>query len=353
MNNVSIIIPAYSVEAQIERCILSVLRQTYADIQILLIDDGSPDKTGEICDRFALQDARITVIHQQNAGVSASRNNAIAYVSGEYLMFLDGDDALDEICVESCIREAGNGKWDAIVFGFHQYLETNGAIEFKNDAGYKKSEAPDKYALQEIFLHYCESGVLDFVTDKMMRTSVIRQNGIHFNSSFNIGGEDALFMMDLFPYLTSIKVTDQVFYQYYRRSKASVTLTFHPNKFQKYYERVLCLYRLMYQMQSVDPIYLIKQYGNYFLWSYESMFSASCNFRGWKRFNYIQKNYIVKTIFPEQDKAIKVVLNGKDNFSDYCFSSRIALKLFFKRHPFFLWVWQSITMFLKRRKKIK
>ena len=353
MNNISVIIPAYCVEKQIERCVFSVLAQSYANIQILLIDDGSPDKTGEICDQFAQQDSRVVVIHQQNAGVSKARNHSIQCVTGEYLMLLDGDDALDAECIETCIRESENGKWDAVVFGFHQYLETDRIIELKSDIGYKKSEAPNRSVLREKFLDYCKSGVLDFMTDKMIRTSAIRQNDIRFDSSFNIGGEDALFMMELFPHLTSMKITEHVFYQYYRRSGASITLTFHPNKFQKYYERILCLYRLMCQLNMIDEEYVVKQYGNYFLWSYESMFSANCRLRGMARFAFIRKNYRLKTIFPEQKRIVKTVLKGKENFSEYCLSSRIALRFFYKRHVFLLWGWQTVTMLIGRRKNKK
>lgn len=353
MIKVSIIIPVYRVEAQLERCIASVRNQSNANIEIILIDDGSPDNSGSLCDKYLEQDDRIIVVHQQNNGVSVARNNAIKCVTGDYLIFLDGDDALDLETVETCVKESENGKWNAVAFGFHHFIETDGNVKLQNDTCCEKSEVKDKKALRAKFLYYCKSGALDFVTDKMMRISIIRENGIKFNSDFNIGGEDALFIMDLFPHLSSFKVTEHVFYQYYRRSGESITLTFHPDKFRRYVERVLRLYNLMKTLNAVDEEYLIKQYGVYFLWSYESMFAENCRLSSRERLRYIKKNYRLQKIFDKQNKIIKTVLKDKENFADYCSSSLVALKLFYKRHTFLLWCWQTLTMLISRRKNGK
>lgn len=353
MIKVSIIIPVYRVEAQLERCIASVRNQSNANIEIILIDDGSPDNSGSLCDKYLEQDDRIIVIHQQNQGVSVARNNAVKCVTGDYLMFLDGDDALDLETVETCVKESENGKWDAVAFGFHHFIETDRNVKLQNDTCYKKSEARDKETLRANFLYYCKSGAFDFVTDKMMRVSIIRENGIKFNSDFNIGGEDALFIMDLFPHLSSLKITENVFYQYYRRSGESITLVFHPDKFQRYYERIVRLYELMQTQRAVDKDYLIKQYGVYFLWSYESMFDENCRLRCGERLRYIRKNYRLRKIFDKQSKTIKAVLKNKENFADYCFSSLVALKLFYRRHTFLLWCWQTLKMLISGRKNGK
>ena len=94
MNNdlISVIVPVYNVEAYLERCVRSVLDQTYGAFELLLIDDGSADKSGALCDRLAETDRRIRVIHQENRGLAAARNRGIEAASGEYLIFLDSDD---------------------------------------------------------------------------------------------------------------------------------------------------------------------------------------------------------------------------------------------------------------------
>lgn len=100
MDKVSIIVPIYKVEKYIERCVSSLMAQTYENIEIILVDDGSPDTSGMIIDEISKKDTRIKVIHKTNGGVSSARNAGISIASGEYVMFVDGDDYVDKIYVE-------------------------------------------------------------------------------------------------------------------------------------------------------------------------------------------------------------------------------------------------------------
>ena len=97
---VSIIVPVYNVEKFIEKCVKSLMNQSHKDIEIILVDDGSPDQSPEIIDRIAIEDQRVHVIHQQNKGVSAARNAGLQCATGEYVMFVDGDDWIEEKTVE-------------------------------------------------------------------------------------------------------------------------------------------------------------------------------------------------------------------------------------------------------------
>lgn len=92
MPSVSIIIPVYNAEKTVDRCINSILNQTYKDFELLLLNDGSTDASGMICDSYAKKDTRIRVIHKENSGVSDTRNQGIAMAKGEYIQFLDSDD---------------------------------------------------------------------------------------------------------------------------------------------------------------------------------------------------------------------------------------------------------------------
>ena len=100
MDKISVIIPVYKVENYLERCVRSVCNQTYPELEILLIDDGSPDRSGEICDDLARQDARIRVIHKNNGGLSDARNVGMDAATGQYLAFVDSDDWIDPIMFE-------------------------------------------------------------------------------------------------------------------------------------------------------------------------------------------------------------------------------------------------------------
>ena len=89
---ISVIVPIYNIKGYIEKCIMSIVGQTYTNLEIILVDDGSTDGSGEICDQFALQDDRITVFHKTNGGLSDARNYALDRVNGDLLSFVDGDD---------------------------------------------------------------------------------------------------------------------------------------------------------------------------------------------------------------------------------------------------------------------
>lgn len=121
MKSVSIIVPVYKVEKYLRECVDSILRQTYRELQIILVDDGSPDGSGAICDEYALCDDRITVIHSENGGLSAARNRGLALCDGEYVLFVDSDDWLEDNAVEALVNKAeSNGLeillYDAISF---------------------------------------------------------------------------------------------------------------------------------------------------------------------------------------------------------------------------------------------
>ena len=101
---VSIIIPVYNVEKYLEKCIKSVLNQTYQNLEIILVDDGSKDKSAIICDEYMVKDNRITVIHKQNGGLSSARNAGIEVATGEAVFFLDSDDYISKECIEKLVK---------------------------------------------------------------------------------------------------------------------------------------------------------------------------------------------------------------------------------------------------------
>lgn len=119
-NSISIVIPAYNVENYIEQCLLSVIKQTYKTLEIIVVDDGSKDKTGEIADKYAKMDDRIIVVHQNNGGLPNARNTGMKYAHGEYVMFLDSDDWLEMTYCETAIREIQNENADIIFFEYYK-----------------------------------------------------------------------------------------------------------------------------------------------------------------------------------------------------------------------------------------
>ena len=122
-SKISIIVPVYNVEKYLKECIESLINQTYKDLEILLIDDGSKDNSGKICDEYANKDKRIKVIHQENSGVSKTRNYGIELATGDYVMFVDSDDWLEENTCELLIKEIKTQNKDMIIFNFCKEFE--------------------------------------------------------------------------------------------------------------------------------------------------------------------------------------------------------------------------------------
>lgn len=124
MNRVSIIIPAHNVEKVLPRCLDSILGQSIPDWEALVVDDGSTDATAAVLDRYAAQDARIQAIHQPNQGVSTARNNAMEQATGEYVLFVDGDDFIHPQTLEICLNLAERDRSDLVTFTYNRAYRT-------------------------------------------------------------------------------------------------------------------------------------------------------------------------------------------------------------------------------------
>lgn len=122
---ISIVMPVYKVENYLARAIESVIGQSFSDWELILVDDGSPDCCGDICESYAQRDARIRVIHQANGGLSAARNTGMKYCSGEYLMFIDSDDYIAKNALEIMWNKAQAGDFDIVMAG-HRRVEPDG-----------------------------------------------------------------------------------------------------------------------------------------------------------------------------------------------------------------------------------
>lgn len=115
---ISVIVPVYKAEKYLHRCIDSLLAQTFTDFEVLLIDDGSPDRSGEICDEYAAKDSRVQVFHKENGGQSSARNYALERIQGEYVFFLDSDDEIPPHALETCYKKSTQYRTDILAYKF-------------------------------------------------------------------------------------------------------------------------------------------------------------------------------------------------------------------------------------------
>lgn len=188
---VSIVIPVYNAEKYLSRCLNSILKQTYSNIEIILVDDGSEDKSSYLCDRYAILDRRIKAYHKSNEGVSIARNYGIENCNGEYIVFVDSDDYLISECIETLVKLVRNE--EETVLGCVDYYENqNGKLStYSREDGKIDSLGYDE-GLIKIF---DPSSYRGYLWNKIFRLSEIRKYEIRFLPGVKIW-EDTLFLIE-------------------------------------------------------------------------------------------------------------------------------------------------------------
>ncbi|MFC6169395.1 glycosyltransferase family 2 protein [Loigolactobacillus jiayinensis] len=207
---VSFIVPVYNVPDDfLNNCITSILKQTESNIEVLLIDDGSTDNSGNICDIFAKQDRRVNVIHQQNKGLSGARNTGVRNAKGEYITFVDGDDWVESNLVESLLP---NQRVDVVIGKivkdfpdkkkYYRYEMTDGETFGKDD----------RVLLQRQILNF--QGNISTVCGKLIDREYLIRNAIYHDENLSQGAEGIEFNFRLFEFIGASVFIDKYVYHY-------------------------------------------------------------------------------------------------------------------------------------------
>lgn len=210
---VSIIIPVYNTSKYLRECVDSVLNQTYSDIEILLLDDGSTDGSADICDEYVKKDGRVKCFHVENGGVSKARNIGLKNAQGDYICFLDSDDYYAKQYVSSMLEMIENQNADVVICN-HYDVNEQGEIMFASDIaeGYISKEL----LYQKIFI---TSEIGGFSFNKIYKADLIKN--IYFNETIHIC-EDTYFCCQVYEKARQIYVTSEKLY-FYRKHKNSAT----------------------------------------------------------------------------------------------------------------------------------
>ena len=219
---VSIIVPVYKVEQYLKRCMDSVLNQTYKNIEIILVNDGSPDNCPALCDEYAKIDSRVRVIHKENGGLSSARNVALDSVKGDYVFFVDSDDwlALDTLEV---LNEYLEKDYDMISFQ-RTYLTEEKVVE--------KGEKNPKDMDVSQYIDASFLGRYDFfVTTKIFKAEVF--NNVRFLEGRNY--EDLEIMHRLFPGMNKVVGLDYMLYYYWKGNEGAITNTITMKNIKDHY----------------------------------------------------------------------------------------------------------------------
>ena len=235
---VSVIVPVYGVEKYLDRCVKSLRNQMLKNIEIILVDDESPDNCPKLCEDYAKEDIRIKVIHKKNGGLGYARNTGIECAQGEYIAYIDSDDYVEENMFFDLYNYAKENKLDTVIAGFNKVL-SNGEI-VKNIETNKEQIFKGKQELQKFVGGMLGTPAKDSETLKYQMSvwrgiysrKVIEQNHIRFCSERDYISEDIIYHLDYFDKANSLGILPLAVYNYCE-NEASLTKTFRKDRFEK------------------------------------------------------------------------------------------------------------------------
>lgn len=214
---ISVIVPIYKVEQYLHRCIDSILAQTFTDFELILIDDGSPDNCGTICDDYAAKDDRIRVIHKKNGGVAAARNTALDVVTSQFVTFCDSDDSYAPDWLETLIWAIEEKCADVVLGNYTRQSEDGEKKVIWHECGTYSTKAPEEK------VQYCIEKVLGGkhgweIWNRLFRTEIIQTHGIRFCCQCKNFAEDLGFVMEYMLYADSAVSIEHAGYFYQVRN---------------------------------------------------------------------------------------------------------------------------------------
>lgn len=210
---VSVIVPVFKAEKYLRRCVDSIIAQTFTDWECILVDDGSPDNSGVICDEYVKNDIRIHVIHKSNRGVSSARNSALDIITGEWLTFVDADDCLYPQMLERLLSQAVVNSLDLIQCHYNR--------EYKE--GQKEGLDSKVYSA---FQYASEERCLTTVWGSLFKTKIIKEHFLRFDETIRLG-EDQMFLLNYMQYsFRNQRICDVLYF--YRNNEASAVNNLRP-----------------------------------------------------------------------------------------------------------------------------
>lgn len=309
---VSVIIPVYNAEQYLCKCIDSVVNQSYKNLEIILVDDGSKDNSAKICKKYANIDKRIIFITQNNQGVSNARNNGLKLATGDYITFIDSDDNVELNFIESMINTIPDYSADLIVSTFKDVFEnkTSKINNFNGSLTYNIKE--DFYRLRKYFY---------VPWAKLYKREIITRNSIKFPANFT-DAEDQVFNFEFLRYVRNYYLVNNAAYNYYHRktmslSKLRTLKSFESNLKKTYFEKIF-----LDELDINNKEYLLTD-SCCFLMSYYSSISDIND-------SYFQFKYRMKAI-----KGLLYDFEHYKNFKRYIVLKCIKYNIFFPLYVYY------------------
>lgn len=258
---ISIIVPIYNVEKYLDRCIQSLLNQTLTNIEIILVDDESPDNCPAMCDDYAKKDSRIKVIHKKNGGLGYARNSGMEIASGQFVTFIDSDDYVDNNTFQKLFETAQGDNLDTCYYGF-TYVLTNGTAykkpEVEKATFFNGRKDVDSFLLDMIgpepsYPHDVKFSVS--ACKAIYSLELIRKNNLKFISEKEIASEDLLFHITYLHIAEHVGVLPDCFYHYCQNSE-SISHTYSDEKKRRIFKSMITAKSMLAERFPVNQYFI-------------------------------------------------------------------------------------------------
>lgn len=248
MKKISIIVPVYNIEQYIEECINSIINQDFQDFELLLIDDGSKDKSGEICDKYS-NISNVKVFHKENGGLSDARNYGIKHSAGQYIMFIDGDDYLyDKSCLSKIANYLNKSNADIVQYKMVYYYMNNDKYVFQKDLVEFKGNFLEKMD------YFNKNGKVSVsACDKIIRASMIKDNKIYFEK--NLLSEDIKWSYMLYLFTKKIETLNENIYVYRQQRANSISTSRSEKNAHDLFNIIMYWYNYNYESTEIKELY--------------------------------------------------------------------------------------------------
>lgn len=333
---ISIIVPFYNLEAYIDRCLESLINQTFYDIEIICINDGSTDNTLPILKTFSKTDKRIKVITQKNSGVSAARNTGIKYATGDFLLFVDGDDYIDLNACKLLYQKTIDTDADMICF-WRRFVYENKRI--KNILQRKKQVKEKVFNFNDNQNAAFRDLFGCFMCDRLYKTTFLKKNNIHFDEKLS-WREDNIFVYNCYLANPKIVITDYILYNYWLSSKNSLSKINGENKITKMLDNLNCVNSICSKTSdSITKLYIINSF----------LLALACGTFFRALYSSTQKKYCLDSItqllkpFKNLDKEL---LNDMTGYKKFCIYYLFLIK--FKLCYIYCFLIYPIVKFIKK-----
>ena len=225
----TVIMPAYGVEKYLEKAVESIKKQTFGDWELIIVEDGSPDKTGEIAERLQKTDARIRAVHhEKNKGLSEARNTGIDAGSGKYIWFMDPDDMVDNDLLQNVYDSLSKNPAKLVVFGhLEEYYNEDGSFAYAHEIKPEKKQFANPKAIHNYMIRLEQETIYGYAWNKMYDLAYIREKNLRYETVRLI--EDIVFNIQYCNDIDSMNLLDITPYHYAKRMSGSLTTKFVPD----------------------------------------------------------------------------------------------------------------------------